>query len=281
MGPSAMRVAGINREIADLGYDVLDAGNVEVRPPEAMEKGDPKARYLEEIAEVSAELAKVVEKVLRIGARPVVIGGDNAITAGSVSGLAAHYRAKGRSIGLIWFDAHTDINTPETTPSGNVHGMPLAALLGEGPRSLTHISGFSPKLLPQNVAIVGARSIDPGEKDRIKRLGVRVFTMSELDERGMAKCVKEAIAIATRGTAGLYCMIDADFLDPGEAPGVGTPVRGGVTYREAHLAMEKIAESGKVLGVEVTEVNPLLDRGNHTAHLAVELICSALGKRIL
>jgi arginase len=281
MGPSAMRVAGVNRAIEELGYDVLDAGNVDVHPPEALEKGEETARYLKEIAEVAARLAKVVEKVLRLGARPVVLGGDNAITIGSFSGLAAHLRARKQRAGIIWFDAHTDINTPETTPSGNVHGMPLAALLGEGPKEIARIGGFAPKVRPENVAIIGARSVDPGERDRIKRLGVRVFTMSELDERGMAKCVREAIAIASRGTAGIYPMIDIDFLDPGEAPGVGTPVRGGVTYREAHLAMEKIAESGKVLGVEVTEVNPLLDRGNHTAHLAVELICSVLGKRIL
>ena len=281
MGPSAIRIAGVNQEIAALGYDVLDAGNVDVSPPESVERGDLKVRYLKEIAQISRSLAKVTEKVCALGARPVVIGGDNACSIGSFSGIAAHYRKKKQRVGIIWFDAHTDINTPDTTPSGNIHGMPLAVLLGEGPDELVNTAGFAPKLRPENVAIVGARSIDPGEKDRIKRLGVRVFTMAELDERGIPKVLKEAVEIACRGTAGFHVMLDMDFLDPTEAPGVGTPVRGGATYRESHLAMEKLADTGKVLAVEVAEVNPLFDRENHTAHLAVELICSALGKRIL
>jgi len=187
----------------------------------------------------------------------------------------------GEKIGIIWLDAHTDINTPGTTPSGNIHGMPLAALLGKGAAELTDVGGFSPKVLPQHTVIIGARSVDPGEREMIKALGVRVYTMSELDERGMAEVIEEALEIASRNTAGFHVTMDMDFLDPFYAPGVGTPERGGATYREAHLAMEKVADSGRVLSVEVTEVNPLLDTANQTAQLAVELILSALGKKIV
>jgi len=281
MGPSAIRIAGLNQAMALLGYEVSDAGNVHVHPPEAVEEMNPRARYLSQIAAATEELAAMTEGALEDDALPVVLGGDHSIAIGSVAGVASYYRKKKKRIGIIWLDAHTDSNTPETSPSGNIHGMPLAALLGYGARELTHVAGFAPKVLPENTAIIGARSIDPGERAFLKSLGIRVFTMSELDERGMADVVLEAVEIASSNTIGLHVTMDMDFLDPFYAPGVGTPERGGATYREAHLAMEKIAESGRVLSVELTEVNPMFDSANQTALLAVELILSALGKKIL
>jgi arginase len=281
MGPSAIRIAGLNQAMALLGYEVSDAGNVHVHPPEAVEEMNPRARYLSQIAAATEELAAMTEGALEDDALPVVLGGDHSIAIGSVAGVASYYRKRKKRIGIIWLDAHTDSNTPETSPSGNIHGMPLAALLGYGARELTHVAGFAPKVLPENTAIIGARSIDPGERAFLKSLGIRVFTMSELDERGMADVVLEAVEIASSNTIGLHVTMDMDFLDPFYAPGVGTPERGGATYREAHLAMEKIAESGRVLSVELTEVNPMFDSANQTALLAVELILSALGKKIL
>jgi len=281
MGPSAIRIAGLNPGIARLGYEVTDAGNIHVHPPEAVPRTDVRAHYLPEIALVVQKLASRVEAVLDEGAIPVVLGGDHSIAAGSGAGVAAYHRQRGQSIGILWLDAHTDINTPQTSPSGNIHGMPLAALLGHGPQELTHVAGFAPKVKPENTVIIGARSVDPGEKDLIRALGIRVYTMSEVDERGMAVCVREAIGIASKGTAGFHLTVDMDFIDPLYAPGVGTAERGGATYREAHLAMETIADSGKVLSVEVTEVNPLFDVANQTGQLAAELILSALGKKIM
>jgi len=281
MGPSAIRIAGLNPGIERLGYEVVDSGNIHVHPPEAVPRTDIRAHYLPEISLVVQKLASRVEEVLDEGAVPVVLGGDHSIAVGSVSGLAAYHRKRQQSVGIIWLDAHTDINTPETSPSGNIHGMPLAALLGRGANELTQVAGFAPKVKPENTVIIGARSVDPGERDLIRALGVRVFTMSELDERGIAVVVREAIGIATRGTAGFHLTFDMDFVDPLYAPGVGTAERGGATYREAHLAMEMMADSGAVLSVELTEVNPLFDVANQTGQLAAELILSALGKKIL
>jgi len=281
MGPSAIRAAGLNRALASLGLDVVDSGNLSVPPVESVPAVSARARYLPEIAAACARLAERVEVALKEGATPVVLGGDHSIAAGSFSGLASYHRASGREVGLIWLDAHADINTPETSPSGNIHGMPLAALLGQGFAELTQILGFAPKLSGKRVALIGARSIDPPERELIRAHGVRVFTMSELDERGMGPVVEEAIGIASRGTAGFHVTMDMDFIDPSYAPGVGTPESGGATLRESHLAMEKMAASGGVLSIEMTEVNPLLDTANKTASLAVDLILSALGKRIL
>lgn len=280
MGPSAIRIAGLNQAIALLGYEVSDAGNVHVHTPEAIDQMNPRARYLSQIAAAAEELAVLVEAALEERALPVVLGGDHSIAIGSVAGVSSHYRKSGKRVGIIWLDAHADSNTPETSPSGNIHGMPLAALLGQGAHELTHVAGFAPKVLPENAVIIGARSVDPGERELLRRLGVRVFTMSELDERGMADVILEAIEIASLNTAGIHVTMDMDFIDPFYAPGVGTPERGGATYREGHLAMEKIADSGRVASVELTEVNPVFDTANQTAQLAVELILSALGKKI-
>jgi arginase len=281
MGPSAIRIAGLNAAIARLGYEVTDAGDIHVKPPEAIGRTDPRARFLPEITAASEELAAMVESALEQGSVPIVLGGDHSIAAGSVSGVASFYRRRGERVGIVWLDAHTDINTPETTPSGNIHGMPLAIILGLGPEQLVRVGGFAPKVLPQNAVVIGARSVDPGERETIKELGVRVYTMSEVDERGISEVIEEAAAIASRDTAGFHVTMDVDFLDPFYAPGVGTPERGGATYREAHLAMEKLADSGRVLSIEITEVNPLLDSLNQTGQLAVELILSALGKKIV
>lgn len=281
MGPSAIRIAGLNQAIKLLGYEVSDAGNVHVRPAESIERSSPRAHFLPQIAEAAEELAQMVEAGLDEGALPVILGGDHSIAIGSVAGVASYYRKRNQRVGIIWLDAHTDVNTPETSPSGNIHGMPLAALLGRGARELTHVAGFAPKVLPENVAVIGARSIDPGEREFVKSVGIRVFSMSELDERGLPDVVAEAVEIATMNTAGFHVTMDMDFIDPFYAPGVGTPERGGATYRESHLAMEKIADSGRVLSVELTEVNPVYDTANQTAQLAVELILSALGKKIL
>ncbi len=281
MGPSAIRIAGLNQSLSLLGYEVSDAGNVHAPEPESIVHTNARARYLPQIAAACEELAALTEAALCESAMPVVLGGDHSIAIGSAAGVASYYRKQNKKIGIIWLDAHTDINTPETSPSGNIHGMPLAALLGHGAYELTHVAGFAPKVLPEHVTVIGARSIDPGEREMIRALGVRVFTIAELDEKGISSVIEDAIEIASRNTAGIHVTMDMDFLDPSFAPGVGTPERGGATYRESHLAMEKIASSGCVLSVEITEVNPVFDTSNQTAQLAVELILSALGKRIL
>jgi arginase len=210
-----------------------------------------------------------------------VLGGDHSIAIGSLTGVSSYAREQGQTLGLIWFDAHADMNTPQTTPSGNIHGMPLAAVLGYGDPRLTNVAGFAPKLDPRFCAHVGARDIDVGERELIRRLGIRFFTMREIDERGMATCMKEAIAIASQATGGYAVTFDVDALDPGDAPGSGTLVRGGLTYRESHLAMEMIAEAGDMRSLEIVEINTALDVNNKTAELGVELILSALGKTIL
>jgi arginase len=281
MGPSAIRIAGLNQAIALLGCDVTDAGNLHVAPPESLAQASVRARYLPEIAAACEELAERVEAALEENALPVILGGDHSVAIGSVAGLASFYRKRNQKVGIVWLDAHTDINTPESSPSGNIHGMPLAAILGHGANRLTNIAGFAPKVLPENTAIIGARSVDPGERELIKSLDVRVFTMSECDDRGFSTVMAEAVEIASHNTAGFHVTMDMDFIDPFYAPGVGTPERGGATYRESHLAMEKLADSGRVLSVELTEVNPVYDIANQTAQLAVELILSALGKKIM
>jgi arginase len=281
LGPAAMRVARLTQRIAQLGYEVRDLGDLRIEAPREQCQPSDKAKYLAEIAAACETVAAEVQKVMRAGELPLILGGDHSIAAGSVAGVAAAARERGGQIGLIWFDAHADMNTPETTPSGNVHGMPLAALLGYGAHELTHIAGFAPKLDPRYCAHVGARDLDPAERELIKRLGMRFFTMREIDERGMSACMDEAIEVARRAPAGYHITLDVDALDPSDAPGSGTVVRGGLTYREAHLAMEKIAEAGGMLSLEVVEINTTLDINNRTAELGVELVLSALGKTIL
>lgn len=281
IGPAALRVARLNQRIGGLGYLVHDLGDMRLERPQSLPGPSEKLKYVREISNACEELARDVEGILKADELPLVLGGDHSIAIGSFAGVASHYKKQQKTVGLIWFDAHADMNTPETTPSGNIHGMPLAALLGYGAPELVNVGGFAPKLDPQLCAHVGARDIDPGEKELINRLGMRFFTMREIDERGMRACMDDAIAIASRGTAGYAVTFDVDVLDPGDAPGSGTLVRGGITYREAHLGMEKIADAGGMRSLEIVEINTALDVNNKTAELGVELILSALGKTIL
>jgi arginase len=281
MGPSAVRVAGLEARLEELGHQVEDGGNVLVAIPEQKKEGDASAKYLKEITATCTKLADLVLKTLEAGKVPLCLGGDHSMAAGTVSGVAEFYRRQQQRIGLIWIDAHTDINTPETSPSGNVHGMPLAALMGLGPAELGNIFDFSPKVRPENCVLVGVRDIDSVEKENVRRTGISVFTMRDIDERSMRTIMEEALRIAGRGTAGYHVSLDMDWIDPEDAPGVGTPVRGGATYREAHLAMEIIADHGRMLSFEIVEVNPVIDEHNRTADLAVELALSAFGKKIL
>ena len=282
MGPSAMRVAGLEARLEALGHQVTDGGNVRVEIAETQASGNNSARYLAEIAETCTRTAEAVVQALEDGSTPLVLGGDHSLAAGSVSGVAEFYRRQGQKIGLLWIDAHSDINTPDTSPSGNVHGMPLAALLGLGPEPLANLYNFTPKVDPANTVIIGVRDIDAAERTNIHRAGVTpVYTMRDIDERGMRTVMEEALRAAGQGTAGYHVSLDMDWIDPEDAPGVGTPVRGGATYREAHLAMEIIADHGRLLSFEIVEVNPVIDDRNRTADLAVELACSAFGKKIL
>jgi arginase len=282
MGPSAMRVAGLEARLEALGHQVVDGGNIRVELAETRTPGNPNAHYLKEIAETCARTAEAVLAALEAGTTPLVLGGDHSLAAGSVSGVAEFYRRRDQRIGLIWIDAHADLNTPETSPSGNVHGMPLAALLGLGPEPLSNLLGFAPKLALENTVLIGVRDIDAAERENIRRAGLaEVYTMRDIDERGMRAVMEEALRAAGRGTAGYHVSLDADWVDPEDAPGVGTPVRGGATYREAHLAMEILADHGRLLSFEIVEVNPVIDEHNRTADLAVELACSAFGKKIL
>jgi arginase len=281
MGPSAMRVANLNRRLAALGYQVEDAGNVPVEQAESLPIGPENARYLPQIAATCRKLSGEVARALAKGSVPLVLGGDHSIAIGTVAGVTRHYREQTQSIGLLWVDAHADMNTPATSPSGNVHGMPLACCIGMGPPELTSLLGPAPNVHPGRVTIVGLRDVDALEKPHVRDSGVKVFTMRDIDERGLRAVMEDAIRIACDGAAGFHLSLDMDFVDPQYAPGVGTPVRGGATYREAHLAMEMICDSGRMVSMEVVEVNPVIDEANRTADLAVELIMSALGKRIL
>ena len=282
MGPSAMRIAGLSAMLDDLGYEVHEAGTVTASGPETSEPGETRTRYLAEITGVCGRAFALVKRSLEERSLPLVLGGDHSQSIGTVSAVAAHFAKTDESIGVIWVDAHTDMNTPETTPSGNVHGMALAVLTGQGgPEELQRIAGFTPAVHPGNVCVLGAREVDDEEKEIVKESGIRVFTMAEIDERGMAASMDEAIARVTSGTAGFHLSLDLDGIDPMIAPGVGTPVAGGLTYREAHLVCEKAARSGKLLSLEVVELNPVRDAENQTGRLAVGLLASALGKTIL
>ena len=281
MGPSALRVAGLQARIKQLGHQVEDIGNISVKQPEEMSYGEKRAKYLAEIADACKDLGGIVEKSLEESAMPVVLGGDHSIAAGTLSGVAAHFKKKEKRLGLIWLDAHGDINTPESSPSGNVHGMPLAAAMGYGAVELVELQGFKPKVEAQNISLVGIRDLDSHEKKLAKKSGVHVFTMRDIDERGMREVMSDALKYAMDDTDGISVSLDMDFVDPSDAPGVGTPVRGGATYREAHLAMEMIADTEAMASLEIVEINPVIDEHNRTALLGVELVLSGLGKKIL
>jgi arginase len=315
MGPSAMRLACVSVRISELGHLVRDAGNLHVpdrasieapaasrerraanrqppsrQPPTANRRLPAASRqppegghvdYMPAIAEVCAELASCTAQALRDGETPLVLGGDHSLAAGSVAGVATAMAERRKSLGLIWIDAHSDINTPESSLSGNVHGMPVAHLLGMGDPRLARLSKKTPAIRPEHLVFVGLRDVDAAEKEIIRRMGLRAFTMRDIDERGLRAVVADAIEVASRGTGGFYVSCDADWVDPSYAPGVGTAVRGGATLREAHLAMEMIHDSGLLRGMDLVEINPILDSHNQTAELSVALIASAFGRRIL
>jgi arginase len=281
MGPSALRVAGLNQKLAELGYRAEDLGNVVVDQPESLPIGPAHARYLPQIAHTCARLADMVEHAAEKVQVPLVLGGDHSAAIGTVAGMSRHLGKTGKKLGVLWIDAHADMNTPDSSPSGNVHGMPLACIIGLGPAELTGIACHVPMVEPQNVAIVGLRSVDDIERFNVRGAGVHAFTMRDIDERGMRTVMQEAIHAVSSGTSGFHLSFDLDAVDPAEAPGVGTPVHGGVTYREAHLAMEIVNDSGLMTSLEMVELNPVMDVANQTAILGVELIMSALGKRIL
>ena len=281
MGPSALRVAGLQTRLKSLGHTVEDIGNLSVRQAEEQPYGEKRAKYLNEIAEACRGLAEITERALTEGYFPLVLGGDHSIAVGSFSGVSNFFRGHSKRVGYLWLDAHGDMNTPESSPSGNIHGMPLAAIIGYGAPELVELLGYKPKVEPRNVCLVGVRDLDPKERRLIKESGVHVFTMRDIDERGMRDVMSEALRFVSDDTDGVAVSLDLDFVDPDDAPGVGTPVRGGATYREAHLAMEIIADHGRLLSFEIVEVNPVIDEHNRTADLAVELACSVFGKKIL
>jgi arginase len=276
MGPSAIRYAGLEERLQELGVECEDWGNVDTAVAEATASGSPQARFLDQIKETCERIALAVARAVREGRTPIVLGGDHSIALGTLGGLASVYGPGG----VLWLDAHGDLNTPETTPSGNVHGMPLAAALGRDPEAFASKAWPLPALEPARVVLIGVRSLDAGERQFVRESGIGVHTMSELDRRGIEPAVREALG-RVDGASFVHVSLDMDVVDPDTTPGVGTPVRGGLSYREAHLALELVAESGLMSSLEIVEVNPILDRGNETAALAVELAASAFGARIL
>ncbi len=280
MGPSALRVAGLAERIKSLGYDVVDRGDIDAPLQEECEIGDPKMKYAADIKKVCDELCERTYKSCKEGFIPVTLGGDHSLAMGSISGVAKFHREQEKKIGLIWFDAHGDMNTPESSSSGNVHGMPLAHILGMGDATLAGIGGFKPKLHYTNAVLIGIRDLDEREKGMIAQSGIHVFTMKDIDKHGISHVIDEAIDHATRGTAGVHVSFDIDAMDPRDAPGVGTPKKGGLTYREAHLSLEIVADARALIGMDMVEINPILDTRNSTGELGAELILSALGKRI-
>lgn len=281
MGPSALRIADVSQKIHDLGYHVRDYGNIPIMTAETQEIKDPKLKYLPEITRACEELAKKTRKVLDAEEFPLILGGDHSMSIGSIAGISAHCRENGKRLGVVWIDAHTDINTPETTPSGNIHGMSVAVSLGHGSKKLTSIMGNFRKLQPENIAIIGARSIDDGERETIKKLKVPVYTMYDIDKEGMFTIAERVISTFRKTVDHIHVSFDVDSTDPSIVKGVGTPVPGGLSFREAHLIMEMLSESGKVGSMEVAEVNPILDDMNQSAHFATGIITSCLGKTIL
>jgi arginase len=282
MGPSAFRIAGLGEQLAALGYSVVDKGDLPTPIPETQELRDEHKKYIRDIAKVCQKVYQTALGSFDEGAMPVVLGGDHSLAAGSVAAAAEWGRkSKQLPIGLLWVDAHGDMNTPATSLSGNVHGMPLAALLGPEPAELSKIGTFAPKVLPQHTVLVGIRNLDEREKIAVRDSGVHVFTMKDIDRQGIASIVEEAVRLAGSGTAGIHVSFDMDVCDPLIAPGVGTPVKGGLDYREAHMVMEIVADSGLLTSLDLVEVNPTLDVRNATAQLGTELALSALGMKIL
>lgn len=281
MGPSAIRISGLAEQLAALGVLVVDKGDIATPLPETKGPGDPHKRYIKDIAKVCTKLYQASLASLQEGALPIVLGGDHSLGAGSIAATAGWMKTQGQALGVIWVDAHADINSPGTSPSGNVHGMPLAALLGREPLELARISGPEPAIRPEHTVLVGIRNLDDREKEIVKASGVHAFTMKDVDRLGIAEVMERALAAASNGTGGVHVSFNLDVCDPSIAPGVGTPVKGGLDYREAHYVMEAVAESGRLLALDLVEVNPALDLRNATAELATDLAMSAFGKRIL
>jgi arginase len=281
MGPSAFRIAGLAERLGSLGVTVVDDGDLVAPIPEVKSSGDPRKKYIREIARVCDKLYRTSLTALEKGALPLVLGGDHSLAAGSVAATAEFVRRQSKPIGLIWVDAHGDMNTPASSSSGNVHGMPLAALLGPEPAELSRIGGFSPKVLPEHTVLIGIRNLDEREKEIVRASRVHVFTMKDIDRAGIASVVEQALAIAGKDTGGIHVSFDLDVCDPTIAPGVGTPVKGGLDYREAHMVMEMVADTGLLRALDLVEVNPILDDRNTTATLAAELASSALGQKII
>jgi arginase len=282
MGPSAFRVAGIHQAVRDLGIPVEDFGDIEAHVAETRDPGNPHLKYLKEIRATCITLRNVVTRTMDEGVIPVVLGGDHSIAMGTIAGVSRHFRRNKEKPGLVWFDAHADANTEHTSPTGNIHGMPMAVCLGLGAKDLLSIyDAKGPMVDGERAAIIGLRSVDAKERAHVAQVGIGAFTMRHIDERGMRAVMEAAIRRATNGTGGIHVSIDLDAVDPEEAPGVGTPSPGGIGYREMHLAMEMLADTDRVCSVELVEVNPVLDRANQTAKLGVGLLCSLLGKKIL
>jgi len=281
MGPSALRIAGLAERLQELGYTVKDKGDIVTKNPEVIKVGEESVKYLNEIVKAVTTLCENVEKTFHEDEFPLVLGGDHSIAIGTVAGAASYFKNQDKKIGIIWVDAHGDMNTPDTSPSGNIHGMPLAVALGIGHPKLTAVGGEATKVDPKDTVLVGIRTLDSGEIEHIRNLGVTVFTMRDIDEHGIHNIIEQSIEIASKHTAGIHVSFDADSLDPALAPGVGTPVYGGLTYREAHFLMESLCNSKKTISFEIVETNPILDIQNRTAKIGVELIASFFGKRII
>ncbi len=281
MGPSAFRIAGLSERMTALGHPVVDHGDLEVPIPETRHYGDPAKKYVADIATVCESLFATARATLEDDGLPLVLGGDHSLAAGSVAATSAWARQRGGQIGLIWVDAHGDMNTPTSSGSGNVHGMPLAALLGSEPSELAMVGGFAPKVAPANTVLIGVRNLDEREKQRVREAQIHVFTMKDIDRAGIASVVEQALALISGATLGVHVSFDLDVCDPAIAPGVGTPVKGGLDYREAHMVMEVVADSGRLRALDMVEVNPTLDVRNSTAELGTELVLSALGMKIL
>jgi len=281
MGASALRIAGLQSKLEKLGYRVKDKGDIKIEIMERQRVQNPKLKYLDEILKTSKILAAKVENIVEEGEFPLCIGGDHSMALGTIAGIAAHCKNHGKKLGVIWVDAHADMNTEDTTPSGNIHGMPLAASLGLGNEKLVNLYGISPKIKPENCALIGIRSIDDAEKTNIKKLKVPVYTMSDIDKSGVFRIMVKVLKYFREKVDHIHVSFDVDSIDPSVAPGVGTPVPGGLSYREAHLIMESLAECGCMSSLDITEVNPILDHKNKTACFTAELIASSMGQRIL